>query len=388
MAWNEPGNNNKDPWGKRPEQGPPDLDEVLRKLQKQLSGLLGGNKNRSGSSGGEGFSGFLLVIILVLASIVWALSGFFIVKEAEQAVVLRLGKFHQTLNPGLHWVPRFVDSYRIVDVNQIHDFKISGLMLTQDENIVELNLSVQYRIIDPLKYLYSVANADKSLQQATESALRHVVGSATMDDVRTRGKELARRETWQRIENIIKTYDMGLVVSDVTLQDVRPPTAVQKDFDDAIKAREDEERFINEANAYQLRREQISKGAAQRVLEEAKAYKESAILKAEGAVAQFEKLLPEYEAAPEVTRKRLYLEAMQEVMSNTNKVLVDKGASNSLIYLPLDKLGQATTKRTTLDTSSQSSDDSFEPSADSSSFSGFGNNSHDGQRSSARTTGR
>lgn len=352
MAWNEPGNNNgnngrdNDPWGNNDRgnqnsggrnQGPPDLDEVFNKLSQKLGGKFGGGKRGGGSSvGGGGAIGFGLIAII--AVFVWFASGFYTVGEAERGVVLRLGKYDRQVDPGLNWRPRFIDEVTTVNVQAIRALQASGLMLTKDENVVTVGMGVQYRVSDPYKYLYRVTNADDSLRQATDSALRAVIGDSLMDSILTSGRQQIRQSTQETLNRIIDSYDMGILIVDVNFQSARPPEQVKDSFDDAIAAREDEERFIREAEAYKNEILPKATGRAERLKKEALGYSERTINEAFGQVAQFEKLLPEYEAAPEVTRNRLYLDTMEEVYSNTSKVLIDSESSGNLLYLPIDKL--------------------------------------------------
>ncbi|MEZ8083616.1 FtsH protease activity modulator HflK [Enterovibrio norvegicus] len=341
MAWNEPGNNggqDKDPWGNRGgrDQGPPDLDEVFGKLSRKLNGLLGGGKGK-GPSFGSSAAG--LGVIAAVGVVIWGATGFYTIGEAERGVVLRFGEYDRIVQPGLNWKPNFIDDVTTVNVQAIRSLRSSGEMLTKDENVVSVDMDVQYRVADPEKYLYAVTNADDSLRQATDSALRAVIGDAVMDDILTTGRQEIRTKTQTEINRIIDRYDMGILVVDVNLQGARAPEQVQDAFDDAIKAREDEERYIKEAEAYSNDILPKATGRAERLKKEALGYREKTVNEAEGDVAQFEKLLPEYQAAPEVTRNRLYLETMEQVYGNTSKVLIDSQAGGgNLLYLPLDKL--------------------------------------------------
>ncbi|PPA30421.1 FtsH protease activity modulator HflK [Aeromonas jandaei] len=336
MAWNEPGNNGKDrdPWGNNGKnQGPPDLDEMLRKMSRRFGGLFG-----SGKSGGD-VGRFGISIALVVAVVVWVVSGFYTIREAERGAVLRFGKFSHIVEPGLRWKPTFIDQVIPVDVESVRSLPASGFMLTQDENVVRVEMDVQYRVVNPEQYLFSVTNADESLSQATDSALRYVVGHTKMDDVLTTGREKVRQETWQVIDGIIEPYQMGLQIVDVNFLPARPPEEVKDAFDDAISAQEDEQRFIREAEAYAREVEPKARGQVKRLEQEAEAYKSQIVLKAQGEVARFNELLPQYQAAPELTRNRIYLETMEELYQHANKVIVDMPAgNNSMIYLPLDKL--------------------------------------------------
>ena len=337
MAWNEPGNNGKDrdPWGNSGKnQTPPDLDRVFRNFLQKLSALMGGGRRSGGDVSGLGIS-----LVLMVAVVAWVISGFYTIREAERGVVLRFGKFYQSVEPGLRWKATFIDQVIPVDVESVRSLPAAGFVLTQDENVVRVEMDVQYRVTDARKYLFSVTNADDSLSQATDSALRYVVGHTAMDEVLTRGREKVRQDTWQELEKTIEPYDMGITVVDVNFLPARPPEEVKDAFDDAISAQEDEERFIREAEAYAREVEPKARGQVKRLEEEAQGYKQQIVLKATGEVARFNEMLPQYLAAPELTRERIYLDTMEEIYSKVNKVVVDlPQGTNSMIYLPLDKL--------------------------------------------------
>lgn len=356
MAWNQPGNNgqDRDPWGSNKpggnpggngnkggrEQGPPDLDDIFRKLSKKLGGFGGGGKGNGGGApqGPRTQMGGRIVGIIVVALIIfWAASGFYTIKEAERGVVTRFGKFSHLVEPGLNWKPTFIDDVTAVNVEAVRELAASGVMLTSDENVVRVEMNVQYRITDPRRYLFSVTSADDSLRQATDSALRGVIGKYTMDRILTEGRTVIRSDTQRELEETIRPYNMGITLLDVNFQAARPPEAVQAAFDDAISARENEQQSIREAEAYSNEVQPRANGSAQRILEEARAYKTRTVLEAQGEVARFAKMLPEYKAAPEITRERLYIETMEKVLSHTRKVLVnDKGGN--LMVLPLDQM--------------------------------------------------
>ncbi|KOO01933.1 FtsH protease activity modulator HflK [Vibrio nereis] len=362
MAWNEPGNNNgnngrdNDPWGNNNrgnkggrDQGPPDLDEVFNKLSQKLGGKFGGGKGGKGPSiGGGGALG--IGVIAAIAIAIWVFAGFYTIGEAERGVVLRLGKYDRVVDPGLNWRPRFIDEVTPVNVQAIRSLRSSGLMLTKDENVVTVAMDVQYRVADPYKYLFRVTNADDSLRQATDSALRAVIGDSLMDSILTSGRLSIRQNTQVTLEDIVNNYDMGIEVVAVNFEDARPPEEVKDAFDDATASREDAQRFKREAEAYQNDIIPKAKGRAERLLKEAQGYSERVINGALGEVAQFEKLLPEYQAAPEVTRNRLYLDTMEKVYTNSSKVLIDSESSGNLLYLPIDKLtgSQSGTKNNTV----------------------------------------
>ncbi|WP_315709226.1 FtsH protease activity modulator HflK [Brenneria uluponensis] len=369
MAWNQPGNNgqDRDPWGSSNnnsgnsggdnkggrDQGPPDLDDIFRKLSKKLS-ELGGKKNsgsgNTGNSGGSSLLGGRVVgLIVVAAVVVWAVSGFYTIKEAERGVVTRFGKFSHIVGPGLNWKPTFIDAVRAVNVESVRELATSGIMLTSDENVVRVEMNVQYRVTQPERYLFSVTNADDSLRQATDSALRGVIGKYTMDKILTEGRTIVRTDTQRVIEETIRPYDMGITLLDVNFQTARPPEEVKAAFDDAIAARENEQQYIREAEAYANEVQPRANGQAQRILEESRAYKTRVVLEAQGEVSRFASLLPEYKAAPKITRERLYIETMERVLSHNRKVLIDdKG--NNLMVLPLDRLlGDQNSGNTTSD---------------------------------------
>lgn len=347
MAWNEPGgnSNNQDPWGGRKgggRQGPPDLDEAFRKLQDSLNGIFGGGKKRgdddSGRSGGGG--GFALLFVgLGLLAVIWLYSAIYVVDEQEQAVVLRFGKYHETVGPGLNIYFPPIDRKFQENVTRERAYSKQGAMLTEDENIIEVPLTVQYRVSNLQDFVLNVDQPEVSLQHATDSAVRHVVGSTEMDQVLTEGRELMATEVRERLQRFLDNYRTGITITQVNLQSAAAPREVQEAFDDVIRAREDEQREKNQAESYANGVIPEARGQAQRMLEEANAYRDEVVARAQGEADRFTKLVTEYRKAPEVTRERLYLDTMQELMANTSKVLVtgDKG-QNNLLYLPLDKM--------------------------------------------------
>ena len=343
MAWNEPGGGrDNDPWGGgNNNQGPPDLDEALKKLQDRLNSLFGGGK-RGGGNGGNGGSVSLnagsIGILAVLAVIVWGLFGFYQVDQQERAVVLRLGVYNATVMPGLRWAPPLIDDVNIINTTKVRAAASRGQMLTEDENIVDISVSVQYTVSDPANFLLKVKSPELSLEHALESALRHVVGSSKMDQVITEGREEVAVDTQVRLQNYLDAYQSGIQVAKVNIEDAQPPSQVQDAFDDVTRAKEDRERLKNEAEAYANGIIPEARGAAQRQLEEAQAYKEQVIAKAEGEAQRFVELAAEYRKAPKVTRERLYIDALQELYSGTSKVMVDVDGGNNMMYLPLDKL--------------------------------------------------
>ncbi|MDT0596198.1 FtsH protease activity modulator HflK [Glaciecola petra] len=336
MAWNEPGGNKNDPWKNRggKDQGPPDIDDVL----KNLFGKFGKGGSGSGKTSGPSFTGKTLGIILVIIALVYGASGFYTIKEAERGVILRFGEFHSLAQPGLQWKFTFIDRVIPVNIQSVRDQASSGSMLTEDENVVNIEMEVQYQVINPEQWVFAVEDPERSLSQAFDSAIRYVVGHSRMDEVLTDGKEVARQRVLEELISIIEPYKMGVDLVELNFTNARPPEQVRAAFDDAIAAQEDEERFIREAEAYAREIEPRARAQVNRMNEEAQAYKERSILEAQGEVARFEELLPQYEAAPEVTRQRIYLETMEAVYSNTTKVMIDTEGSGNMMYLPLDKI--------------------------------------------------
>jgi membrane protease subunit HflK len=334
MAWNEPGGGNRDPWGgKGSGEGPPDLDEMARKLRDRVSSILGGGGKRAG---GKNPLNLGFIFIAVIAA--WVLSGIYIVEPAERGVVLRLGKFNDTTMPGPHWYLRGIETVDIVDIDQLRTVSHRAKMLTKDENIIQVGLAVQYQVKDAREYLFKVRDPDFTLQEAAESALREVIGAIPMDEFLTGGRAGIVQQTKELTQSILDKYNAGLILTSVNLEDPQPPEEVQGAFEDAIKAREDQVRYRNQAEAYALDILPKARGDATRMREAAMAYREQVIAQAEGETSRFLQTLTEYEKAPEITRKRLYLETMEYVMANNSKVLLQVKDSNSLMYLPLDKL--------------------------------------------------
>lgn len=349
MAWNEPGNSGgKDPWGGRNnEQGPPDLDEVVKKLQDKFNGLFGGGKRGGGTStptaGGMGAGGLGLIAALLL--VVWGVSGLYTIQEGIRGVVLQFGAYKETTMPGLHWYPRFIQSVEQVNVDNVRSIELGfrgdeSLMLTQDENIVDIKFAAQYQIKDARDYLFNVREPDETLRQAMETSVREIVGKSEMDFIITGGRADVVDRAQALMQTILDQYQAGLVISSLTMQDAQAPQQVQGAFADAVKAREDEVRFKNEAEAYSNDVLPNARGQAARLLEEANAYKEQVIAEAEGETARFLSVLEQYKKAPNVTRKRLYIDAIESVLSQSSKVVVDTKGNNNLLYLPLDKLMQ------------------------------------------------
>ena len=341
MAWNEPGGNKpKDPWGGGGDQGPPDLDEALKNLKEKINSVFGGKGGKSGGSSGSGGGSPwpVLIIAAVIGVVAYALVGFFQVDQRERAVVLRFGEYNRTVDPGLRWRAPIIEQFQKVDVEQNRRYDITEAMLTRDTNIVSVTLQVQYQVLDPIPFLLKVARPETILEHATSSALRHVVGTSTMDDVLKDNREAIRVQVRERLDEYLNRYDTGLVLKQVVLDRTQAPDAVRDAFDDVSRAKEDEDRFKKEAEAYRNAVIPQARGEAKRLEEEAEAYRNRLIDSAAGDAERFSDLLTEYRKAPEVTRERLYLETMTEVYSATSKVLVDVDNGNSLIYLPLEQL--------------------------------------------------
>jgi len=349
MPWNEPGRgggNGQDPW-KGGGQQPPDLDEVFANVQKRLKKIIGGGDgdkggSRGSSGDGPGFGG-VLVLVGVLA-VIWALwNSLHIIDESERGVVLRLGEYSRTLTPGLKFtLPAPIETVQKVNVAEVRSIESRARMLTGDENLIDLGYAVQFRVIEPEKFLFEVEEPVRSLQEATDSAIRETVGTNNMDFILEAGRGVIAVSAGELLQEIVDRYDSGLQIESFNLQEVRPPNQVQGAFDDVVRAREDQIRFANEAQAYANQVVPEARGRAARVLEEASAYRDSLIARADGEADRFIALYTEYSQAPNVTRERLYLETMQQLYSTVPKVLLDLESSNNMLYLPLDRLrGQA-----------------------------------------------
>ncbi|WP_110710197.1 FtsH protease activity modulator HflK [Salinicola sp. CR57] len=360
MAWNEPGggNNQQDPWGggggRRPSgnggnngggnQGPPDLDEALKKFQDKINRLLGGRGKRSGSGGGDSGGGgkrnpFVLpILVLIVAAVIWAGSGFHLIDQSERGVVFRLGKYTDTLNPGLHWNPPIIDRVDNVNVTSIRSATQTDSMLTSDENIVRVSVSTQYVVSDAHAFLVNVNEPEMTLQNAMDSALRQEVGNMHLQEILTTGRDRLGQRIFDRLTAYMDAYGTGLRLQTVNVESTAPPDQVQNAFDDVIRAREERQRSINQANAYSQAVVLEAKGQKQRLVEEANGYKAAIVSDATGQTNRFNSLLGEYRQAPDVTRQRLYLETISQVLSNTPKALVDLGDSNAVTVLPLNQM--------------------------------------------------
>ena len=347
MAWNDP------QWGKKNE-GPPDLDELWRRFTSKLKSLFGGKNTPGGSSGqgGNGFGTAGLGIVVAIIVAVWLASGFYIVDAGERGVVLRFGKFIETTQPGPNWhLPWPIESVQVVNIEQVRTVEIGyrnnvkskmlkeSLMLTDDENIVDIQFAVQYTLKNPEDYLFYNRSPDDAVRQVAESVMSEIVGKNKMDYVLYEGRADVAARAAKQIQTALDRYKTGISISQVTMQNAQPPQQVQGAFDDAVKAGQDRERLKSEGQAYANDVIPRARGMASRLTEEAAGYEQSVIANANGDASRFKQILVEYNKAPGVTRERMYQDMMQQILSNTTKVLVDssKGANN-LLYLPLDKL--------------------------------------------------
>lgn len=351
-------------WGNRNGGGPPDLEEVLRKLNARISSLFGGIGRRQNTAGGGGqapqFKGGSLGLLVIIGLLIWLASGFYIVDASQRGVVLRFGKYLEATQPGPRWhLPFPIETVEVVNLSQVRTVEVGyrdnvrnkmlkeSLMLTDDENIVDIQFAVQYFLKDPAEYLFNNRMPDESVRQAAETAIREVVGKSKMDYVLYEGREQVAAAATKLMQDIMDRYKSGIVISKLTMQNAQPPEQVQAAFDDAVKAGQDRERQKNEGQAYANDVIPRASGTAARLMQEADGYKQSVIANAEGDASRFKQILVEYEKAPAVTRERMFLDMQQQVLSNVSKVLVDQKNGNSLLYLPLDKLIESTRASTT-----------------------------------------
>ena len=360
MSMNDPEWGNRGNGGRRPNQGPPDLEELWGDLNRRLAGILG-KRGGGGSSGGGGgnrgadidpklFGGGVGIVLFLIAA-AWAASGFYIVDESQRAVVLRFGKVTEVTDPGLRWrLPFPIESHELVNLSGVRTAEIGyrgseknkvlaeALMLTQDENIINIQFAVQWFLKDPLEYVINNRNPDEAVTQAAETAIREIVGKSNMDYVLYEGREQVAQQAAVLMQDILDRYKTGIIVSKFTMQNAQPPEQVQAAFDDAVKAGQDRERQKNEGEGYANDVIPKARGSAARLLEEANAYKQRVVATAEGDASRFRQIYTEYSKAPEVTRKRMYLDTMQEVFANTGKIMLDTKGQGNLLYLPLDQL--------------------------------------------------
>jgi len=339
MPWNEPGKD-KDPWGQRNNDGPPDLDELFKNLKDKFGGLLGGGKGSmpkvpGGTGNLSGIIGFFVVAVLL----VWSLTGIYIVDEGWRGVETRFGERTVVTQAGPHWhFPAPIEDVELINVSDIRTARNNSKMLTSDENIVVMSIEIQYNIKDAQSFAFEVRDPDLTLQQTAETAIREVVGNNDMDLIITEGRAVVGSATKEIMQQILDNYGTGINVVTVNMDEAQPPEEVQDAFEDAIRAREDEQRIINEANAYRNGVVPQARGEGQGLLEQAEAYKTRVVKSAEGETSRFNQLLAEYQRAPEVTRERIYLDTMESVMARSPKVMIDIPGGNNLMFLPLDQL--------------------------------------------------
>ncbi len=355
MPWSDQNPQGNNPWGNRPGQQPPDLDEVIRRMQERFSGMFGGRGGEGGP--GKGILGGVVGVLLTL----WVASGIYVVAADEEAVILRFGQLASTAGPGLHWhLPYPVEQVEKVPVTRVQRLEVGfrsmpggrareipqeSLMLTKDENIVDASFIVQYKVKDAADYLFHVAHITKAVRDAAESAIREVIGRTMIDDVLTTKKAVVEIEVQKLIQTILDAYNAGVSVTTVKLQNVQPPARVIKEFKDVASAREDRERAKNEAQAYANEVVPTARGEAKKMVLDAEAYAAEKVDRAEGQAQRFLSLLKAYRAAPDVTRKRLYLETMQDVLARVDKVIVSKSVAGRVLpYLPLDARGKVEVK--------------------------------------------
>lgn len=339
MAWNEP-ENEKDPWDNKG-QKPNDLDAIVQNWQRKISALFGGGQKKADGPGSS------LVFMLGLLLVAWAFSGVYRVDQAERGVVLRFGAYTDTAMPGLHWhLPFPIESVEIVNVDVVNTYKYRNQMLTADENFVSIELAVQYRNSDPVAYSFNVLDPEETLREVSESAIREVTGTSTLDTLVQKGRDQIPSRARELIQDTLDSYEAGITVTSVNLADVNYPEQVKAAVADATQAREDEKRYKLEAQTYANDVIPIARGEAERAASNAQAYRARVIADAEGESSRFEALLVQYKKAPKVTRDRLYLEAIEEVLANSNKVILDAKGSGNLLYLPIDKMLEAGRKNT------------------------------------------
>lgn len=363
MPWNEPGGSgkNNDPWKEKKEQGPPDLDKFLRDLIKKLRSLFihkTGNFSWQPSMHQE--VGFVFGTVMLVVLVAWALSGLYIVNPAEEAVILRFGQYSATMQPGLHWFARFIDTKYLLDVQKIYSFSLQGDFITksfdqndlpnlfdatkkttdtadQSKNLVNVELNVQYRISDPRAYLFNVVDPDATIKAVASGALSDRVGQMKLDEVLTTGRETLSSGILERVREVLGSYHAGLEVITVTLRKVQAPDQVRAAFNDVNRADQDKATYVQQAQAYASKVVPIAQGVAARILADANAYQQQVVLRAQANIAKYQAIVKVYASAPDITRERMYLETMQTLLQNTSKVLIDTNTGNNLIYLPLDK---------------------------------------------------
>jgi membrane protease subunit HflK len=336
MPWNEPGknNNNPDPWGKKKQNGPPDLDDIFKKI----IAFFGGKKTSSYSRQSNNSSNQWIIKGSVIALVIWGMLGIYTIDEAEKGVILHFGQYNRTVGAGLGWIPKGIEKMIKVNTDEMRNISISGVMLTKDINIIEVDVGIQYQVLSPKDYLFKLSNVESTLSQASESALRQVVGGSNVDAILTTDKERIQDELKIEIKQILTQYKSGLNIRTVTLKRVKPPRQVNEAFEEVNRAAQDAKREIQDAEAYENEKLPLAISDAEKIKQQASAYKATALAKANGEVARFKQLLPQYRAAPEVTRNRLYIETVETILSQSTKIMIDTKGNNNMIYLPLDQM--------------------------------------------------
>ena len=392
MAWNEPGGGNQhDPWsggGRRGSnnggdrggnngggnnggnnQGPPDLDEALKKFQDKLNGMLGGSGKKGSGGNGSGKSGggkprnslALPGLLVIVALAIWAASGFYLVDQSERGVVLRFGEYQGIVDPGLQWNPPLIDDVRMVNVTRVRSVSLTQSMLKRDENIVEVEISAQYQVANPRDFVLNVRDPALSIENALDSALRHVVGGTDMIDILTSGREILGSSVASRLQSYLDAYGAGIRLQTINIESTSAPAPVIDAFDDVIRAREDRQRTINEGMAYANAIIPAAQGQAQRVVEQGQGYRESVVAEAQGQANRFTALLTEYRNAPDIMRERMYLDAIEDVFGKTPKVLLDVSENAPLMYLPLDQMRGESSGSDNASSNTGSSGESIDP---------------------------
>ncbi|MCX8581792.1 FtsH protease activity modulator HflK [Gilliamella sp. B3482] len=387
MAWNQPGNNGQDndPWGNKPSNSSSGgiFDQIKDLLKK------GGSSNNRGSSDINLSSSKIIMSMILVLALIWGVSGFYTINQNQRGVITRFGQVQpEIIQPGLNWNPAFIDTVYKVDTQGTYNFNVQGDIITTSdngENLVFVEMNVQYRISDPIKYLFNVTNVEDSLRQAADSALRTSIGSSNIDAIISDGRSVLENSTKEELINVISYYDMGITIVDINFQVARPPVEVQDAYADAIRAQNDSEREIKKATSYKVQLIHQAEGRAATILEDANAYKVQVELEAAGDVARFEKLLPQYKAAPEITKDRLYIETMEKILAKTQKVIVNDKSGN-LLVLPLEQLMKNKLEPESAKLSDLSSDDNINPSTASETVDNASQNKNEAQNSTTDNT--
>ncbi|MCX8597374.1 MULTISPECIES: FtsH protease activity modulator HflK [unclassified Gilliamella] len=389
MAWNQPGNNGQDndPWGNNKKPSNSSSGGIFDQIKDLLK--RGGSSNNRGSSDINLSSSKIIMSMILVLALIWGVSGFYTINQNQRGVITRFGQVQpEIIQPGLNWNPAFIDTVYKVDTQGTYNFNVQGDIITTSyngENLVFVEMNVQYRISDPIKYLFNVTNVEDSLRQAADSALRTSIGSSNIDAIISDGRSVLENSTKEELINVISHYDMGITIVDLNFQVARPPVEVQDAYADAIRAQNDSEREIKKAEAYKVQLIQQAEGRSATILEDANAYKVQVELEAAGDVARFEKLLPQYKAAPEITKDRLYIETMEKVLTKTQKVIVNDKSGN-LLVLPLEKLVKNKIEPESANLSNLSSDGNNNPPAASETVDSTSQNNNEAQNATTDNT--